>query len=547
MKKLKTNVMKLMTIVLSLSLFALTSCNDDESTSYANPTVSVQTLSSEPGAIKLLVAVTAPAGLKEVIIGDDVRTYSNNETSSIFEYTYTGSANALTVEVLDVKGKTTNETVTFTAIEIIANNITSNTTWSKDKKYLLKGNIFVSGNATLTIEPGTVIFGDKVTKGSLIIERGSKLMAQGTATSPIVFTSSAPAGFRNYGDWGGLIILGKAKNNQGDNVPIEGITASELGRHGGNNDDDNSGVITYVRVEFAGIALSTDNEINGITLGSVGSQTTFHHIQVSYSGDDAFEWFGGNVNGSHLIAYKTWDDDFDTDLGFTGKIQFAAAFRDPNIADKSGSNIFESDNDGSGSSNTPLTAPTFANVTAFGPFVYGKLSGGSLSNSAVSANYQNGGHIRRNSALKLYNSVVVGTGTSANWPFRFTDSKGGANTTADFRNNYIGRSIGASAIIPTTGSTDKGYNVSNFASDNIIESPLNKVDLSDLFNGLSGEANIESPIATAMLATGSILATDAEDLTELGFTKTDYIGAVGTSAGWLEESWINFNPQNTTY
>jgi hypothetical protein len=235
--------------------------------------------------------------------------------------------------------------------------IPENTTLEADKKYTLKGNVFVPSGVTLTIEPGTVIVGDKATKGALIIERGAKIMAEGTADEPIVFTSSAAPGNRNYGDWGGLVILGKAVNNKGTDVSIEGITASNKGLYGGNDDADNSGVLQYVRIEFAGIALSTDNELNGLTLGSVGSGTTIDHIQVSYSGDDSFEWFGGTVNATHLVAYRGWDDDFDTDYGYRGKVQFAVSFRDPNQADKSGSNGLESDNNGTGGAETPKTAP----------------------------------------------------------------------------------------------------------------------------------------------------------------------------------------------
>jgi hypothetical protein len=552
MEKFRKNLMMIALALLSLSLFTLSSCSDDDPT-YAAPTIAVEVVNNTPGAIELLVAVTAPAGLKEVVVGDDVKTYTSGETSDIYTYTYAGNSSSIKFEVSDVKNRIAEATAEVEPVTIIAANITADATWTKDQKYLLKGNIFVTNNAKLTIEAGTVIYGDKVTKGALIIERGSQIIAEGTAAAPIVFTSNAPAGFRNYGDWGGLVILGKATNNQSVNVNIEGITAgpvgqpSTLGQYGGTTDDDNSGKLTYVRVEFAGIALSTDNELNGITFGSVGSGTTVNHIQVSYSGDDAYEWFGGKVSPSYIISYRTWDDDFDTDFGFTGKVQFAAAFRDPNIADKSGSNLFESDNDGSSSTNTPLTSPVFANVTAFGPFVYGKLSGGNLNNGAVSANYQNGGHIRRNTALKLYNSVIVGAGTSANWPFRFTDSKGGANTAAEIKGNYIARSVSATAMTPTSGATDKGYNVDSFATDNSIENPLNKVDLSGKFAGLTGEADITNPTATAVLANGSSLATGATDLSGMGLTATPYVGAVGTTAGWLAESWVNFAPQTTVY
>jgi hypothetical protein len=170
----------------------------------------------------------------------------------------------------------------------VTETITTNTTWTADKKYLLKGNIYVQAPAELTIEPGTIIFGDKVTKGALIVTRGAKIHATGTETKPIVFTSNAPKSFRNYGDWGGVVILGKAQNNQSADQAIEGISAptGDNGKYGigtaaaGSTETDNSGELQYVRIEFAGIALSTDNELNGLTLGSVGSATKIDHIQV---------------------------------------------------------------------------------------------------------------------------------------------------------------------------------------------------------------------------------------------------------------------------
>ena len=140
---------------------------------------------------------------------------------------------------------------------ILTGTISANKTLTASKKWTLKGNVYVAPGVTLTIEPGTIIFGDKVTKGALIIERGAMINAAGTEADPIVFTSSAPASYRNYGDWGGVVLLGKAQNNQNENQPIEGITAGTDGQYGGTTDNDNSGVLTYVRIEFAGIALST--------------------------------------------------------------------------------------------------------------------------------------------------------------------------------------------------------------------------------------------------------------------------------------------------
>ena len=179
--------------------------------------------------------------------------------------------------------------------------------------------------ATLTIEPGTVIRGSKANKGALIIEKGAKIMAEGTLDNPIVFTSNQDAGSRSYGDWGGVILLGKATVNKVDPI-IEGGPTST---YGGSDDADNSGIIKYVRIEFPGIAFQPDKEINGLTFGGVGSGTTIDYIQVSYSGDDSYEWFGGAVNVKHLIAFRGWDDDWDTDYGYHGMAQFCVDLRDP--------------------------------------------------------------------------------------------------------------------------------------------------------------------------------------------------------------------------
>jgi hypothetical protein len=561
MEKLRTKLVMVALSVLSLS-FTLSSCSDDDEATptYGDPSVTTFIGGvNSAGQIPLTIAVTAPAGLKNVSLnGTEIKPYSNGETSDVFQYNYEGDATSLVLVVTDVNDNTGEKTESIVPVVIVDANITANTSWAKDKRYLLKANIFVTNNATLTIEPGTIIFGDKTAKGALIIERGAKLMAQGTAAAPIIFTSSSPAGFRNYGDWGGLILLGKAKNNQGDNISIEGITAGTTpgspGQYGGSTEADNSGTITYVRVEFAGIALSTDNEINGITFGSVGSGTTFNHVQVSYSGDDAFEWFGGDVNATHLIAYRTWDDDFDTDFGFTGKIQFAAAFREPNTADKSGSNLFESDNDGSGNTYSPYTAPTFANVTAFGPLVYAKLSGSTpetyaLNNGAVSANYQNGLHVRRRSKLKLYNSIILGAGTTGNAALRTTDSKvSGADPAAVFEGNYFGRYTGSLTLPTATVNTGTDFIVENVPTQNKTTDKAT-VDLSAKFAGLKTTGDINAPAATATLAAASELATGAMDVNakDSFFQKTDYIGAVGTSAGWLGESWVNFTPNTTNY
>jgi hypothetical protein len=280
-----------------------------------------------------------------------------------------------------------------TTVTVNAGNISTNTTWTSGNVYLLNGFVYVTSGATLTIQAGTIIRGDKVNKGTIIVEKGGKIDAQGTSTNPIVFTSNQVAGSRAYGDWGGIILLGNAVINvPGGSATIEGGVNRT---YGGTNDNDNSGTLKYCRIEYSGIAFEPNNEINGLTMGGVGDGTTLDYIQVSYNGDDAFEWFGGKVNAKHLVALGTYDDDFDTDFGYRGKIQFAVSLRDPAQADVSDSHFFESDNDGSGSSNTPITQPLFSNVSGF-------------INGPTDPDYIQAFHLRRNTQCSFYNSIFTG-------------------------------------------------------------------------------------------------------------------------------------------
>lgn len=415
----------------------------------------------------------------------------------------------------------------------VSGDITSDTRWYANARYFLSGFVYVKNNASLTIEPGTIIKGVSGTKGALIIERGSKILAQGTAIQPIVFTSDKPKGQRSYGDWGGLVICGNAPTNKHDNGTGIGIAEGGIGSvYGGNNAADNSGILQYVRIEFPGIPLTAtaNSEINGLTLYSVGSATTIDHIQVSYSGDDSYEWFGGNVNAKHLVAFRGWDDDFDTDNGYTGKVQFFVSLRDPAIADQSQSNGFESDNDADGSTLTPVTAPVFCNGTILGPLV--------TPSTTINSLYRNAMHIRRGSRLSVYNSVFAG------WPtgLYIDGQKGDSPAQAAANVLQIENCIlsGMTTNFNTTYLTDAETWFTGASRNNEVLATNDLLQLSNPFNLTSPDF---LPAAGSPLLAGGAFSNAR--LTDSFFTPTAYRGAFGTT-NWTS-GWCNFDPQNTDY
>ena len=417
----------------------------------------------------------------------------------------------------------------FTVTE--ANGITTvegssnqNYTFAANKKYLLKGFVYVMEGATLNIEAGTIIKGDKASKGTLIIERGGKIMAEGTAQRPIVFTSAEAKGARKAGDWGGIIILGKAPINlPNNNGLIEGGVQRNFG---GTDAADNSGSLKYVRIEFGGVALAPDNEINGLTLGGVGSGTTLDYIQVSHGGDDAFEWFGGTVNAKHLIAYKTVDDMFDTDNGYSGKLQFLVGLSDPNVADVSGSNGFESDNDQNGTDARPKTKAVFSNVSLFGPLA--------TPTTSINTNFRRGMHIRRNSSISVHNSVVAG------WPagLLLDGAKTQANATGDTLK--IMNTVIAGSSSPLTVEANSTYDVTTWFS---ATGKSNSIIADYATIGIANSFNQTTP--SFLPAAGSTLATGAAFTGLTDFETVTYLGAFGTT-DWTT-GWANWDPQNTDY
>ena len=281
--------------------------------------------------------------------------------------------------------------------------ITKSSTWSADSVYRLRGYVYVDQPAVLTIEPGTRIISNKDSAGVLVIYKGARIMAQGTKEKPIVFTSGEAK--PQPGDLGGLVLVGKATGN-GNHAELEGGVDPDHKTFGGDDDHDNSGVLTYLRIEYAGKAVNPGDEINGLSLYAIGDATTIDYIQIIRGLDDAYEFFGGAVQCKHLVAYNCADDDFDMDDGFHGKIQFAISVKDPAFTDEKGttgdlSNNFEVDNT-SGSSKpftaTPVTHPLLSNFTAIGP----------NNASGTKSTYGYGMRWRRGSQFELVNSIVIG-------------------------------------------------------------------------------------------------------------------------------------------
>lgn len=417
---------------------------------------------------------------------------------------------------------------------IVSGEISGEVTWKASEKYLLKGFVYVTEGSKLTIEPGTVIFGDKDTKGSLIVERGGQIFAEGTATAPIVFTSNQPAGARGYGDWGGVILAGRAPVNQASPTMEGGIRGS----YGGNDENDNSGVLKYVRIEFAGIAFQPNSEINGLTLYGVGRGTKIDYVQVSYCGDDGFEWFGGTVNSKYLVVHRGWDDEFDTDFGFSGKIQFGFSIRDKRYADVSQSNGFETDNFNPGTPESgPKTTPVFANITSFVADTASQIPTTGLGSGQV----VNAMHIRRNSGTSAFNSVFVG------YPFGLrVDNE---PTWANVQNNVLQmRGVVLAGCLPgqyvvaagntTFTSTDvqNWFNTAAYGNQ-IANTPSLK---------LGAIGNLDNP--NRLPEAGSPLLSGAvwtDKGTDDFFEKVNFRGAFGTT-DWTQ-GWTEFNPQNKQY
>ncbi len=410
---------------------------------------------------------------------------------------------------------------------VISGIISSSKFYAKGK-WILKGYVYVTEGATVTFEAGCVVQSDITEKGALIIERGAKLIASGTAANPIVFTSGKAVGSRAPGDWGGIILLGKAPTNR----PLDPAPTIEGGvgrQYGGTDPLDESGILRYVRIEYAGIAAEPGSEINGLTCGGVGSGTILENIQVSFGNDDAYEFFGGTVNAKNLIALATADDDFDFDFGYTGKIQFAVSCRKPDFVDAGDAgNGIECDNDATGTTATPRTKPQLSNFTIIGP--------NNAAGTAANHNFSN--RWRRSTQFILRNSILMGhpdAGFSTESDNTLNDYY--VNNISEFKNNLVhaialpyktaNAAIASNAQIQAKAESEGCITYADAAGIQLT-SPF--YSTTPNFLPVAG-----SPALTGASFTGM----------NAFFTSTTYRGAFGAT-NWTA-TWTNWDPQNAAY
>lgn len=399
-----------------------------------------------------------------------------------------------------------------TNVDVTAD-ITSDTTWTADHFYTLKDHIFVLG-ATLTIEPGVVIYGGDAT--SLVVTSTARLVAEGTADAPIVFTSVQTEGTRAPGDWGGVALLGLAPINvAGGSAAIEGFPAGTANtQYGGTDATHDCGSLAYVRIEFAGFQLAPNNELNGLTLAGCGSGTSLDHVQVHKGADDGLEIFGGAPNVRHVVLSQSQDDSLDWDFGFSGKMQFVLIQQ--SLESNHG---IEADNNNSANDATPRSNPLIYNMSIIG----------SDAPTGMADQNQRGMHLRRGTAGRFHNVIVAHV---ADFPVDVDGASSVAQAMAGELSieNSIFFDNGNQATWQDASDNDGGFDEGMFflaaANDNLTSNPMI-------------ESSLHQTSPSFVPAAGSPALDAANAATPPGDgwfdTTATFIGAVGQTdwtAGW---------------
>jgi hypothetical protein len=395
-------------------------------------------------------------------------------------------------------------------VVVLSGDITQNMTLKRKKTYLLQGGVFVRSGAKLKINAGTTIFGD--TGSFLVIDKGAKLIAKGTAARPIVFTSAQPANQRRRGDWGGLIYNGNAPLN----IP-GGVAQGEggTGQYGGTNPEDNQGKLRYVRVEYGGFPISPDNELNCIAFQAVGSGTTVEFVQALNGGDDGMEWFGGTVNVRNIVSVGASDDSLDWTFGWTGMAQFVLVQQRADgsgVADRG----IEADNNDTDLNLTPRSSPKIANMTLVGdpdPTFSGSSQGMEL---------------RQGTGGQLRNVIITGFKNNG---FRISDqatydqfdSNGLALQGLILFNNKNGENLAGNTLAAVEG---KGFGAQQILSqvDPLLANPFSKT-----------APDFRPTAASPALDAANV----APQFTDSFFVTADYVGAFDSTNDWTA-GWTNF-------
>ena len=409
----------------------------------------------------------------------------------------------------------------------ISGTITTDTTWTANRRYVLSDFVGVAAPATLTIEPGTVVYGGN-SRATLFIQRGAKVMANGTSRRPIIFTSPQTVGSRNQTDWGSLVLMGAAPVNDTRNQLVgesylEGLPQTPEYRFGGSNANDNSGVLRYVRLEFGGFEIQNDQEINGLSLAGVGRGTTVEYVQVLQNKDDAFEFWGGTVNARFLLGVGFADDGLDMDLGYSGNIQYAVMVKRAANDENDSNFLTETDGHPQTFTLTPKTAPLVFNVTAI------------RQDNAQFGNY--GGVLRRGASPRFYNTIVS---NSRQAPLTIRD-------TATFDNAGTNELVFDSSILfgdfsdaKFPSSSDRGSQTRDFLF-NTMKRNRNADPLLTLGSRLTAVTSL-MPDVTPLAGSPALNAnyvTQPPDNTF--FEPVDFIGGVGPGRNWVLDGWATFS------
>jgi hypothetical protein len=382
-------------------------------------------------------------------------------------------------------------------VQVVGGEITSNQTWTSNQLWVLGTPVNVLEPAVLTLEPGTVVIGDRGGQGTLIIRPGARILADGNAMQPILFTSQEEVGDRAPGDWGGLVISGNAPTNQGTNPRPEGEGSS--GPYGGDDPNDSSGILRYVRVEFAGIRFNEENELNGIALQGVGDGTTVEHVQVHFNQDDGIEFFGGTVNVKWVLVTGAEDDSFDWTFGWNGKAQFVAAIQLGQEADKG----IEADNFDVDPNASPRSNPSISHCTF-------------IRRPEVPQQGDTGWQLRRGTAATIKNCYVTGFNDAEHGPVYVdgADSNALVGGLLKVERNLFFGNLGPAPL--------PGLGPNQVLAASALADPLALVpDLSP--------------------QPGSPAASGAMSLADPFFMNAGYRGAVNPANPWIWEGWTTFS------